>query len=213
MTKPKYSRHDIGKYSLWADWETTGADFEGGLKSTFEKYQGISVGLIIADNESFEEVSSLYVEIKFDSVKYLWTPEAEKIHGLTEEYLADHGISRQNALESIIDFLSEYFGYGFISALEETPESKICFGGHNVNFDIMATQQLFNDFGFNIGIHHVLLDTSAAAFIAVGLSKSNDVFTYFGAEERTTHNALEDVRQSLAVAHGIKKLVQASLNG
>ena len=52
MTKPMYSRHSPGAYSIWCDWETTGADFEGGLDGTFKKYQGISLGVIIANNET-----------------------------------------------------------------------------------------------------------------------------------------------------------------
>ena len=57
MTTPRtYSRTSPGKYSLWLDFETSGADFDSG--ETFKKYQGISFGAVIADNETLEEVDA-----------------------------------------------------------------------------------------------------------------------------------------------------------
>ena len=211
MTSPSYSRHSPGKFSVWMDWETTGADFEGGLDGTFKKYQGIALGAIIADNDTFQEIDSLYIEIKFDDSKYEWTDAAEKMHGLSKEHLAANGLSREEALEVYIEFLTKHFGDGIISAIGGKTESNICVGGHNVQFDICASAQLFGDFGFNLGIHHVVLDTTSAAFIAIGKYKSNDVFSFFNGAERTIHNALEDARLALSAARSIKELVEFAL--
>jgi hypothetical protein len=48
-------------------------------------------------------------------------------------------------------------------------------------------------------------------FHATGLYKSDDLFTLFGAEKRSEHDALEDARQALAVARGVKDLISAGL--
>ncbi len=196
-----YSRTSCGKYSLWLDFETSGADFDSG--ETFKKYQGISFGAVIADNETLEEVDSLYCEMQFDT-KYIWTDGAEKIHGLSREYLEKYGAPREEALAFLLEFIAKYIGAG----------NKVCIGGHNVEFDINALNQLTEDVvekGFRIPIHHVKLETSGASFIAIGKYRSDDVFSFFGGADRKAHNALDDARLALASARGIKQLVQAAL--
>jgi hypothetical protein len=208
-----YSRYHPGQKSCWIDWETTGADFAPGLEGTFKKYQGISFGVVIADNVTFEELDSLYVELKFDDTKYQWTDGAENIHKLSREYLAENGVEREDGLAQLIEILIKHFGESVISFGDTEPTSKVCIGGHNVDFDIKATEQLFKDFGFNLGVHHVKLETSGASFIAIGEYKSNTVFEFFnGGGQRGTHNALEDARLALGAARGIKQLVQAALS-
>lgn len=203
MSTPTYSRHHPGKYSLWIDWETTGADFDAGYDKITKKYQGISFGVVIADNETLEEVDSLYCELKFDASKYQWTDGAAKIHGLTREYLEEHGTEREDALAALLELILKYIG----------ADNKICVGGHNVDFDIAFTNQLASDFGIDLKFHHVKLETSGASFIAIGKYRSDDVFTFFGGAERGAHNALDDARMALASARGIKQLVQAALEG
>lgn len=212
MTKPKYSRNAPGQYSLWLDWETTGADFENGIDGTVKKYQGISVGLIIAENGLFNEVASLYVEMQFDDAKYEWTTRAEEIHGLSREYLATKQ-TREEALAEIIEFLTPFFGTDIISVGDRQPSQRVQIGGHNVQFDIAMLGQLFNDFGFNIGIHHVVLDTTAAAFLTIGKHRSEEVFEFFGYEKRGTHNGLDDARMALGVARNIALIFDMGLNG
>jgi hypothetical protein len=210
MTKPMYSRNAPGLYSLWMDWESSGADFENGLDGTVKKYQGISVGLIIANNATLEEVDSLYVEMQFDGKKYQWTDRAQEIHGLSREHLATC-MTREEALAEIIEFLMKYFGTEIIATIPTEPDQKVQIGGHNVQFDIRMLGQLFEDLGFNVGIHHVVIDTTAAAFLTIGMHKSNDVFVFFGAEVRGKHNALDDARQALQAARGIKQIFQVGL--
>jgi hypothetical protein len=205
-----YSRNGIGKFSLWIDWETSGADFDDGYDVTFSKYQGVSVGLVIADNETFEEVDSLYVEFKFDKDKYKWTEGAEKVHGLTIEHLEEHGVSREEGAAEIINFIIEYFGMEVLSQ-GPLPSKRVCIGGHNVAFDLFALEHLLAEFGFRLGVHHVRLETSSAGFIAMNQYKSNDLFSFFGSTERSAHNALEDARLSLSVARGIRSIVMSVL--
>jgi DNA polymerase III epsilon subunit-like protein len=179
----------------------TGADFDAGYDVITKKYQGISFGAIIADNETLEEIESVYCEIQFDGSKYQWTDGAEKIHGLSRDYLQTNGVTREDACAILLELILKYIGAG----------NKVCIGGHNADFDIAFTGQLTGDFGVDLPIHHVKLETSGASFIAIGKYRSDDVFAFFGGAERKAHNALDDARLALASARGIKQLVQAAL--
>ncbi len=85
------------------------------------------------------------------------------------------------------------------------------FLGHNANFDIEAMRQLLVPYGVMPDLHHVVLDTSALGFVAIGKYRSNEVFEFFNGERAAHHNALDDARMTLAVARGINLLVQAAL--
>lgn len=201
MAKTTYSRVHPGKYGLAIDWETTGSNFGG--DSTVD-YQGIAYGAIIFDTETMEPVETLYRELHFDETKYKWTDGAEKIHGLSREHLAANGVPREEALADLLDLIMRYIG----------TESKIMFLGHNVDFDIMFTQQLAGDFGVELKIHHVKLETSGTAFILIGQYKSNDVFEFFtGAVRDGAHNALDDAMITLETARNMRALIQAALAG
>lgn len=199
MTNTKYSRHAPGKFSLAIDWETTGSNFGG--DSSID-YQGISFGAAIFDMETFEPVETLYRELHFDDTKYKWTEAAEKIHGLSQEHLNTKGVPREEALADLLDLILRYIG----------AESKICFLGHNVDFDIAFTLQLANDFGVELKVHHVKLETSGAAMIAIGKYKSNDVFEFFTGKVRDgSHNALDDALMALETARNMRALMTAAL--
>lgn len=194
-----HSRHSPGKYVMFIDWETTGADFDSGQSAN--RYQGISYGAVIADSETLEPIETLYRELHFDETKYKWTDGAEKIHGLSREHLAMNGVSREDGLIDLLELIAKYIGAG----------NKICLGGHNVSFDLDFTNQLANDHDVKLVYHHVMIETSQLAFVAIGMYRSDDVFPFFCGETRDKHNALDDALQSLAVARGIKQLVQVAL--
>jgi DNA polymerase III epsilon subunit-like protein len=199
MTTRTYSRYHPGKYGLAIDWETTGSNFGG--DSTVD-YQGIAFGAVIFDTTTFEPVQTLYRELHFDASKYKWTEGAEKIHGLSQEHLALHGVPREEALADLLELIAEFIG----------TESKILFLGHNVDFDIDFTDQLARDFGIPLKIHHVKIDTSGMSFAVIGEYKSDKVFAFFEGEERAKqHNALDDCMMALNVVKTIRALVQESL--
>lgn len=201
MTAPRvYSRYGPGKYGLCIDWETTGSDFKG---KSHESFQGISFGAIIFNTETFEEVDSIYVELKYDESKYGWSPEAEAIHGLSREYLAEHGMERDEALAELLSLILKHFG---------PAPGKILFLGHNCQFDIDFTYQLCNDFGMELTPFHVILDTSSTGFILSGMYKSNDIFETFAGITRDAHNALDDARACLDSARTMREIFQAGLN-
>jgi DNA polymerase III epsilon subunit-like protein len=191
-----YSKAHPGKYGLLIDWETTGSNFGG--DSSID-YQGITFGAVVFDTTTFEEVDALYRELHFDDSKYKWTDGAEKIHGKSREYLAEHGVPREEALADLMELILKYWA----------PGSKILVAGHNVSFDNDFTTQLFRDFGLDesLKFHHVVVDTSGISFVCIGEYKSDAVFKILGGlGDRGAHNALEDSRATLAVLRTVRQV-------
>lgn len=197
------------EFGLCIDWETSGSTWGG---DSTREYQGLSFGAIVFDLSDFSTVQELYTEIQFDSSKYKWSTEAEHIHGLSRQHLADAGVSQQDAAIALAELILKYWG----------PSSKVMLLGHNTTFDLRFTNQLLNsiDIEFSIEkctqfdswiqVHHVLLDTSSAGFISFGISKSNALFKHVGFVDRAEHNALEDARLTLNTAACIRALVDSA---
>lgn len=198
MNQPTYSKHAVGQFILCLDTETTGSTFSS-FEETFSKFQAISFGAIVATSDTFEPVAELYFKVKFDP-KYTWSAEAENIHGITRDDLQVNGLDNEDAAASLAEFIFNHFGSG-----------KVMFLGHNPGFDIAAMRQLLQPHAVMPDLHHVVLDTSALGFIAIGKHRSNDVFKFFNGERAEKHNALDDARMTLAVARGVKTLVQTAL--
>jgi DNA polymerase III epsilon subunit-like protein len=193
-----YTRGHPGKYGLCIDWETSGSTFGG---DSSKEWQGLSFGAVVFDTDTFEPVETMYRELHFDDKKYKWSDEAAAIHGLTREHLKEHGVTREQALCDLLEMILKYWG----------PDQKIMLAGHNVGFDADFTNQLCEDFGMHLVFHHVMLDTSAAAFILIGKYRSNDVFDLLGNVVRTTHNALEDALITLSCMKTMKLIFSQAL--
>lgn len=194
-----YSKAHPGKYGLLIDWETSGSDF-GGDSSV--QYQGLTFGAVVFDTTTFDAVDTLYRELHFDDTKYKWTEGAEKIHGKSREYLAEHGVPREEALADLMELILKYWA----------PGSKILVAGHNVSFDNDFTMQLFRDHGLEdaVKFHHVVVDTSGIGFVCIGEYKSDAVFKILGGlEQRDGHNALEDALATLAVLRTVRQTFDA----
>ena len=154
----------------------------GDLTETTRKYQGISVGALVLNGDTLETVDQLYLEIKFDAEKYSWTTSAERIHGLSVDYLNANGIEREEAAIILAEFILKHF-----DNLDD-----VIFGGHHVDFDIAFTNQLLRDFDLSEVVpHHIRYDTSVVGAVVFGIPSSKKLFEFFGFE-RGTHNAFED---------------------
>jgi len=189
------------KFILCIDWETSGTEFSS-FEDTFKKFQGISFGAIIADASTFEPIETLYREIIFDSSKYNWTIEAEKIHGISREHLSKFGITQEDAAIDLASLVLKYFG-----------TEKVMVAGHNVEFDIHCTRQLLEQFNVMFRVFHVKLDTASTGFATLGEYKSNIVFDVLGDEKRIgAHNALQDALITLSVLKNIKQIFQIGMN-
>ncbi len=190
---------------LVIDWETTGAEF--GLPATeiAKKYQGISLGLIVANFHTLEEVYSDYFVINYEPHKYVWTDRAEEIHGMSRQFLSEHGVSREEAIERVLTPILEYWG----------PKGIIVFGAHNAAFDMaFLEEQILKPAGVKLEFHQAKLDTAVLGMILLGNGKSDFVFDLLGGtEQRGDHNALEDARLCLASMRTAKQLFNEILNG
>lgn len=207
MTKTKQVTPEFG---LCLDWETSGAAWG---KDSSKEFQGIQVGIIVFKTKDFTPVETLKLDIQFDETKYKWSEEAEKIHGLSREYLAKNGVTQEEAAAALLELILKYWG----------PEGKVMFLGHNQKFDRRFTNQLTMVLGIEfseerqtdsagwIQIHHVLLDTSGIGFVALGLYKSDLLFEAMGFADRGAHDALEDAMQTLLTCQNIRLLVNAAL--
>lgn len=186
------------KFGICVDWETSGSSWDG---LSADKYQGVSFGLVVFKVEDFTPIKTLYREIKFDSTKYLWTKEAEAVHGLSIEHLEANGITQEEAAIDFVEMLLEFFD----------PEKGILFLGHNRQFDIDFTRQLLEPFGLMFKIHKVILDTSGIGLVAVGQYKSNPLFEEMGFDKRGAHNSLDDALMTLGVCERVRLLCNAAL--
>jgi hypothetical protein len=196
---------------LAIDWETSGAAWGG---DSTKEYQGLSFGAIVFNAHTFDPIEKLYLEIKFDESKYKWSDGAEKIHGMSREYLAANGVTQEDAAMALAELILKHFG----------PDSKVLFLGHNPEFDRRFTNQLLNQIGVEfsventgqfdsrIEVFHVVLDTSALGFITMGLYKSDLLFEKMGFEARGDHNALQDAEQTLQTCQIVRQIFASQIS-
>lgn len=194
------------KNVLVFDCETTGIALNS-LDPTHDEdtgktYQMVSAGFIIADIDTLKPLDELYVEIQWNGESE-WTLEAQKVHGLTKEYLEKEGLTELEAVEEIGSFLITHFG----------PENCIHLLGHNVaTFDRYFLARLFEKFGIGLNFGNRHIDTYSLGVTLLGAYNSDDLFSALGLGQRDAHNALEDVRLTLAAARRIQKLFGSLLS-
>ena len=170
------------------DCETSGINYTSNDISN--NYQSISWGIIVSDPDTFEEIDSIYVEIKFDDTKYLWDWKAEKIHGLSREHLEENGETSEDASAIITDFILKYHNI----------DKPLILLGHNVGtFDRIFLKKLLHSHGMNFKFAGRCLDTFSLSMGTVKEFNSDDLFNRFGLKERAHHNSLEDARNSLMI--------------
>jgi DNA polymerase III epsilon subunit-like protein len=194
------SKQRTPQFGLCIDWETSGATWGG---DSSKDYQGVAIGVVVFDTTTFDPVEKLYCEIKFDETRFKWQDEAEKVHGLSREYLEENGINREEAAVEVASLIMKYFD----------PKDPIMFLGHNREFDIAFTKQLLEEFGVMFKIHHVNLDTSGIGFVTLGYYKSDLLFEAVGLDARGTHNALEDALCTLEVCRRIRYVINQAVEG
>lgn len=183
---------------LALDCETTG--FSKGSDIT-SNHQMVSLGLIVADTD-FNPIDKFYVEIKWNETSN-WDKYAEKIHGLSKEYLDQYGETEEDAALMITEFILKYF----------TPDDYIVFLGHNPkNFDVPFLLKLLNKFEIYPKVAHRTVDSFSVGFTALKAMDSNQLFDYFY-PKRKEHNALQDAEMSLGACRNVRKLMQELIDG
>lgn len=198
----KKARRGEFQFILAVDCETTGLNVHSTDSS--EGHQAISWGIVVADSKSFEPIEELYVEIKWNDdmkAKRAADPKfgvaAEKIHGLTLEYLEQNGISEAEAVAKIGELVLRYWG----------PSNSIRMLGHNVHlFDYKFFLRMFRNHGIEIPLANRHVDTSSIGLVTVGAFNSDELFETMGFEKRKEHNALDDVKMSLKACQIVNQL-------
>lgn len=188
---------------LAIDCETSGLSFDQEANDITKGFQSVSWGIIVSDVKTLKPIDSLYVEIQWNGVDQ-WTNKAEKVHGLSREYLAENGVTEEQAAEEIAAMIADHFD----------PEDSIVCLGHNVaRFDIPFLKKLLFKYGFEFKFAHRCIDTCGMGIVLLGAYDSQQIFDKLGIKRGEVHNALEDIQATLKAARMIKKMFGDCVNG
>ena len=192
------------KYILAFDLETTGlvrGEHPCRDYKTDECYQIVSGGFIVADSHTLKPIEKLYVEIKWNR-ESIWAKGAERVHGLSVEYLDENGLTEEEAVLEIGKFILKYFG----------PKDYVNVLGHNIGtFDVPFLRDLFGRFDVPLNISHRFADTNAIGFCALETYTSDELFEVLGFEKRSEHNALDDAEYALRAARVIRNIFNKAI--
>lgn len=186
---------------LVIDVETSGyakADDASFDPVTGDTYQTVSIGLIVVNAQTLKSIEELYVEIKWDGVSK-WSAGAQAVHGLTLEYLEEHGATTEEAALQVANLILDHWG----------PTSPVVLCGHNVmSFDVWFIKRLLRSVGIEVIFSNRSIDSFAVGMSTVGTHNSDDLFAYVGCDTRDAakHNALDDARMALTVIQNVRKL-------
>jgi DNA polymerase III epsilon subunit-like protein len=172
--------------------------------ATQEKFQTLSLGMVVASVTTLRPIDELYVEIKFDSSKYTWSEGAERVHGMSREYLEQNGMELSDAVAHIITFIEKYFGP--IDLLK-----RLTLLGHNVaTFDRHFLYDLFASAGVEIQFGNRHIDTFTLGVVLLDLFSSNELFDFFELpRDPENHNALQDTKHALTCTRLIRKFFKS----
>lgn len=197
------------KYTLAVDCETSGVaigcDDPSHNPTTGETYQALSWGLVVVETNTLKALDELYVEIQYDK-QYTWNKGAERIHGMSKEYLRDNGVPMDEAVLQIGELILKYWG----------PDSPICLLGHNVaTFDLQFFRRTMRSQGIEIRFANRHVDTNSIGFACLETYNSDDLFDVVGLPTRdpNKHNALVDAKNALQVVRSVRAIYNHAING
>lgn len=171
------------------DCETTGINFKSTDLS--QNYQAISWGIVASDTKDFKPIEELYVEIQYDKSTYKWDVGAERVHGLSRDYLKEYGKTEEDAVIEIAEFFLKHIG---------SVDEPITLLGHNVAvFDRLFLLKLLRRYDLPFKITHRCLDTFSLSMGTIQEEDSNSLFERMGYPVRESHNALDDAKMALKV--------------
>jgi len=173
---------------LCSDFETSGLDIRE------NKHQPISCGAIILDGLTLETKAEIYIETQFHADRFEWGQKAEEIHGLTREHLSTKPTMGEGAMK-FVEFCLPYF--------KQT--DPITLLGHNPHFDMRCLELWMDEIDLHMTFGHRRLDTFSLGFGLFGAVNSEQLFNRVGVK-RSTHNALEDARATVAALRMSRKI-------
>jgi len=112
------------KFYLVIDFETSGLIQDGG--------QPVELGAVLLDRKDLTPVAEFQAFVLYDPERFTWSPDAEEVHGITVEALAEVGVTMDEAFTAFLDWL-----VGFVD-LEARGEVMLC--GQNLLFDLRFLQ-------------------------------------------------------------------------
>mgnify|MGYP005840208083 CR=1 FL=1 len=168
--------------------------------------QCLAIALIVLDTHRPElpEVASFYSEIQFDDSRFEWSAEAEEVHGLSREHLADAAPMADVAYD-VLTFIRQFVGR----------DEQLVLLGHDPVIERGYLIQVLAAGGHEIKLHHLMVDGFTLGFSYYGLQHSGEQFAFFG-KARGDHHALDDIRQTAEMLRvvrqgGNRKLVNAGM--
>lgn len=183
---------------FWFDCETSGLD---------PKKDQILQFACILTNPLLEEIRRDSFFLKYEGDPEDWSAEAERVHGLSLEFLEKEGLEVNEARSRIIDFLNQ-------SGFPPKP------GGHNVAFDIQFLRSLIpRDLYRNLLDYHYT-DTMIAADLTNQVAMSSGYKPPFTSLKLTglcealnvpilkAHDALSDIEATIQIWKKLSKLLQ-----
>lgn len=197
-------------YLLGFDCESSGMAFSNAVDPmcpdpsynyiTKQKYQSVSWGLIVIDVKTTTIIDELYVEIK-PQEGYEWNNAAERTHGLSREYLEEHGLYYEDAVLKIAEFILKYW---------DMNKAISTFGHNQVTFDHWFFRRLMHSCGLHFKFANRHIDTNYLTNGIYDVEGSEELFQLFSSK-RGEHNALEDIKQTFEIFKQTKKLFQTIL--
>lgn len=154
----------------------------------------ISIGACLVDDPQ----RSFYVEIQ-PMPGLPWSVEAEKIHGLSQKYLAAHGVSPAEAMNTFSDWLAENCRHRAI------------FVGFNAPFDWMFVADAFwrelnrNPFGIS-GLDIKSYAMGKLNLTSWGETNKRELRKRFPTDLIHTHNALDDAVEQSQLMRALREV-------
>lgn len=160
-----------------------------------EHFQVVSWGLQVLDAQTLDVIEELYIEQQWDGVSK-WSAEAEKVHGLSKQYLAENGVSREDAMVQIANLIVRHWG--------KTPV--VTLGHNSITFDLPFLKHEAKLAGIDLRFGNRHLDSNTLAFTLLGCFNSDDMFSELGFKQRGAHNSLDDIRMTVKAFRVSRKL-------
>ena len=198
----KTEKYPFGFFNkiLVIDTETSAINTSS--KDISEDCQIVAIGLVVADAKSFKEIDSKYIEIRWNK-NSKWSEKAQSIHGLSREYLDEHGVAEDDAVVQICEFILKHYN----------PDDSITLLAHNPRFDHAFLSSLLSKYDIKFKFSHRMIDSFTAGFVSLGTFNSDDLFEYLGFDRKGYHNALGDARMALKAVSIIANIFQSALKG
>ena len=148
-----------------------------------------------------QPVDTLYREIKWNGESE-WSSKAEQVHGLSLTYLEENGISEEEAVADIVEFIMKYWG----------PTVPVSLLGHNVaTFDKPFLLRLLRKYGIELKVASKNIDTNTLGSILMNTHNSDELFEYLGIK-RTQHNSLEDALAAVTTCRVLRKIFNSNVS-